>query len=110
MIARVQKRGELSTRVTPWMGPWWVVSADGQHMYCAKEMVTRQRRGLYVAQMSPYAKRSLVVTKEVNEVLITPKKQRDFDMEATRAAALRAHSEEWTAQVKWTTSTLADAL
>lgn len=59
MMARERKHGELPKLVGTWSRCWWVVSADGQHVYGVEDIVTGQRKDAHVARKSPYADSSL---------------------------------------------------
>lgn len=71
-------------------------------MYGVKDIATGERRGVQVAQMSPYTGESLAVTVKLLETFTTLKNQGEFQIEIIWAVAISAGNDtKRVVQVKW---------
>lgn len=66
-----------------------------------EDIVTGLRATAYAARMSSYADKWLFTTKELRFVFTTPKNHGEFQMNALRAVALSADSDDFIVHVRW---------
>ena len=81
LVARVRNLGSAPKLVTPWSGPWRVITGGPPHVYNVQNIVTGESKEVHVVRVRAYADSSSAVDAEVQGLFEMTKHQGEYEIQ-----------------------------